>query len=431
MNHPDDLLRQRRPMPWRQPLRRAARWTAAWPDLLTDVLSFAGALACAALAAVVLAVLGGCGGGVGTEGTGSFASGPITGYGSIIVNGIHFDESAASVQDDDAQALDRSALALGMVVQVTGSTLATDGSGRSTATASQIRAVRALLGQVSARDLAAGTLTVLDQTVMIQADTVIDTALGGSLAGTVPGSVVEVYGSFDATLNAWRASRVAAAPAGKAGRFSLRGTVGAVDADAGTVVVNGRTYSTAGLGSTAALQVGALLKLDLASAPDNQGRWVCSGDSDGQPSLPGDRDNAQARGLITRLASASRWVVDGTPVDVSGAKVQGTPALGARAEVNGVLRGGVLVASSVKVSSLGGDGGDARFEIEGTPSALDTLRQRFVVRGTTISYARSDVVYQNGASPAALVGYTGKLKVAGVLSSDRSVVEATLIRFEP
>jgi hypothetical protein len=62
-----------------------------------------------------VAALSGCGGGggdvgvgtgtgvasVGSGGTGSFSSGAITGFGSIIVNGVRFDDSQARVTDDD------------------------------------------------------------------------------------------------------------------------------------------------------------------------------------------------------------------------------------------------------------------------------------------------------------------------------------------
>ena len=67
------------------------------------------------LAAGVLAGCGGGGeGGVGTGGTGTYALGTITGFGSIIVNGVRFDDSAASVLDDDDATRSRDELKLGM-----------------------------------------------------------------------------------------------------------------------------------------------------------------------------------------------------------------------------------------------------------------------------------------------------------------------------
>ena len=57
------------------------------------------------------AILGGCGGGVDSGGTGgaaTYANGPITGSGSIIVNGVRFDDSAAAISDDSGPGRNRS-----------------------------------------------------------------------------------------------------------------------------------------------------------------------------------------------------------------------------------------------------------------------------------------------------------------------------------
>jgi len=110
---------------WRGLARRANRY---WPD----VLALGSVIAAAVLAAVLTTALAGCGGGVEVGGTGSviasFSQGPITGFGSIIVNGVHYDESAARVEDDDGAVRDRSVLRLGMVVQVTAGAV-TDSNG--------------------------------------------------------------------------------------------------------------------------------------------------------------------------------------------------------------------------------------------------------------------------------------------------------------
>ena len=66
----------------------------------------------AGAAASVAASLLGCGGGdglagVGTGGTGSFSSGPIRGFGSIVVNGVRYDEASAQVVGDAGAAFSR------------------------------------------------------------------------------------------------------------------------------------------------------------------------------------------------------------------------------------------------------------------------------------------------------------------------------------
>jgi len=70
------------------PRGRWLRLAVAW---LPDVGAFCAALLTAVLAALLVGSIGGCGGGVGTEGTGTFSSvgsGPITGFGSIVVGGV-------------------------------------------------------------------------------------------------------------------------------------------------------------------------------------------------------------------------------------------------------------------------------------------------------------------------------------------------------
>jgi hypothetical protein len=95
-------------------------------------------------------------------------------------------------------------------------------------------------------------------------------------------------------------------------------------------------------------------------------------------------------------------------------------------EVRGTLRAGVLVASEVKARG----GAEVRsFELKGTPSMLDVATRRFTLRGITVGYARPDLVFKDGTA-ALLVGYTGTLVVQGVLSSDRTRLDATQIEFK-
>ena len=94
-----------------------------------------------ALGALLLATAcggGGGGDGVDTGGTGgaplSYTSGSISGFGSVIVNGIRFDDNEATVTDDDGQRRSRDDLRLGMSAEIEGSAIASGVSG-STATA--------------------------------------------------------------------------------------------------------------------------------------------------------------------------------------------------------------------------------------------------------------------------------------------------------
>ena len=141
------------------------RWLRRVHPWLPDVGAFCGALLTAVLAALLVSSIGGCGGGVGTEGTGTFSSvgsGPITGFGSIVVSGVRYDDSAASVSDDDGNGRSRDQLALGMVVDVEGGAVTTAADGVTlSATATTVRTRRALLGPAGAIHLAGASLRVL------------------------------------------------------------------------------------------------------------------------------------------------------------------------------------------------------------------------------------------------------------------------------
>ena len=398
-------------------------------ESLPDLAAFCGALLCAGLAAVLTGLLGGCGGGVGSEGTGtgvlgSFSSGTITGFGSIVVNGVHFDESSALVQDDDGLIIARSSLALGMVVQVTGGPQATAANGTTTAVASAVRTNRALVGPAAALQLNAlantGSLSVLGQSVLVLADTVFDARLSGGLASIRSGQLLEVYGYYDSTRAAYTATRIAPADVGTGYRVS--GPVASVDVTAKTLTLGSQTYSLVGQSGSPAN--GDQVRLKLQTNTDSSGRWVVS-TSQPDDAAPKDSAGAEIDGVVSALLANSRFVVNGVTVDASAAKVSGTLQVGSKVEVSGRLSGGVLLASSVQADS----GSAKTFELSGTLSGLDTTSRRFVVRGTVVSYARADVVF-GGGTAARLVGYTGKLKVEGLLSADRTVLDALRIQFD-
>ena len=119
-----------------------------------------------------IAALAACGGGVGTGGTGAFASGPITGFGSIIVNDVHYDERMARIEDDDGSLRDRADLRLGTVVEVD-----SDDGAQRPAWRRRVRITSERIGRVDA--VAANTLTVNGLPVRFNAGTVFDESFSG------------------------------------------------------------------------------------------------------------------------------------------------------------------------------------------------------------------------------------------------------------
>jgi hypothetical protein len=380
-----------------------------------------------ALTLFALLVSCGGGGGVGSEGTGTFgySKGPISGFGSIIVNGVRFDDSGARIEDEDGARLGRDALKLGMTVQVDSGEI-TVAAGGAVAVASQVRVVSAVRGPVSAVDAVAGTLTVLGQTVRTTAGTVFDDALALGLADVAVGDVVEVYGAQDTASGTTTAERIEPARAGDS--YQVRGAVAAINATAQTLRVGGLSFSTARTAPPADLAVGDLVRLVLDTARDDAGRYVVTRYDDGVR-VPADDTETEIEGGVTAFTSATRFSVDGVPVDAGGAAV--TPAgatvtLGARVEVEGTMSGGVLVATRVKIDDEADDAEEER-EVSGPIDSVDTGARSFVVRGVTVVWD-DDTRFDDGTAADLVVD--AEVEVDGVLTDNGTRLKATRIKFD-
>lgn len=124
-----------------------------------------------------------------TESTTS-VSGRITGFGSVIVNGVHFDADAAQIMHD-GQPITEDDLKVGMVIRLSGAVDADGVNG----VATEIEFDEELKGPVATIDLANGSLVVLGQTILIDEDTALDNLTLDTLAEN---DFVEVSGYFDA-----------------------------------------------------------------------------------------------------------------------------------------------------------------------------------------------------------------------------------------
>ena len=381
------------------------------------VLAFASAL--------LVSLVAGCGG-VGVGGTGTYASGPITGFGSVIVNGVRFDDSSASVLDEDGGSRIRSELKLGMTVDIDSDAIRSDSSG-SNATASRIRFGSEIVGPLQSVDLAGGTLRVLGQTVRVAVETIFDDRIAGGIAGLSAGQVVEVYALFDAARGSYNATRIE--PRAGAAAWRLRGLVSSLDPLARTLVIGGSTfvYATAN-GVPANLAAGSYVRLRLNTALDGAGRYVVN--SFGVAvRAPEDRDEAKLRGAVTAFTSLANFQVNGLAVDASAATFPDGAAgvaLGARLQIEGATRAGVLVASKVEIETddeLRGRG----FELIGNIESVNPAARTFVLRGVTVSTARPDLRLDDGTLADIAAGR--EVEVRAELAANRTVLEATRIKF--
>lgn len=370
-----------------------------------------------------------CGGGVETGGTGptgsAFVEGPITGFGSIIVGGVRFDDSNSVIED--AEGRGRDSLRLGTRVEIESGAIVTDGSGVRSATATRVRLAADLIGPVTNVGLQGALIGVLGQTVRVTLATVVDGVAGGA-ASLAVGDTVEVSGFIEpgALVDRYVATRIerrTAAPAAYRVRGVVRDLAGA------TLRVGSQTFDLSAVGVPAGLANGQYVRLTIATQ-QVAGRWPVMAISVEVRRLD-DRDEAEVEGLITALASVTRFAVNGIDVDASGAIFgDGTSGvlLGARVKVRGRASGGGIVASRVDLrddDDAFNDGFDLRDLIED----LDPGAKTFRVRGVTVFYGTVPPPEFDDGSEADL--QNGRcVRVRAILAADRTRVIATRIEFE-
>lgn len=342
-------------------------------------------------------VLSACGGGGGTVvsgvssgGTGSFTTGSIVGFGSIIVNGVRYDDAKAKVGDldgDDHTGL--GALKLGMVVAVQGSATTTANAGfnyTAEGTADQVVFLTELKGPISVVDATNLTFDVLGQRVRWSSTTIFD-GLANSSTNLAADQEAEVYGLWNASAQEWQATRVETSVSTPA-FYRLTGEVGAIDTVSQTLTISGQSVRYAGLRLDSNIAVGSRVRTVL-NPTAVAGAWTATAvrlaDWSTVPLVawsPTDAEGheAELEGIVTGLVG-TRFELQGFEVD--GAALNTALSNGQRVEVKGRFVNGVLVASSLEA-----DGDSEResrgFELHGLVSG--TTANSFVLRDFTITY---------------------------------------------
>jgi Domain of unknown function (DUF5666) len=385
------------------------------------------ALRCAQLVTSMFlaAALVACGGGGSTStGQTSFTSGAISGFGSVIINGIRFDDSSAAVSNDDDGSQSKDDLKLGMMAEIEGSSVSTDDTGARHGAASNIRFGSEVVGPVGT--VGATSLTVLGQIIDVTTTTIFDDSLADGLASIQPGNIVEVYGLPGATPGQYTATRIELkSPPPQS--YKLRGVVSDLDTTAKTFTIGGETISYGGLSADkipANLANGQRVRVKLQTTQVS-GAWVATKLKSGVRS-PGKHDEAELKGLITEFTTIHAFSVNGIPVDATNATFlpgDSGVVLGARVEVKGTEVDGVIIAKKVKLESEH-DVEVEGFELHGTISSLNTEIKTFSLRGVTVSYATT-----SGFDVSKLVDGV-KVEVKGSASADRTSLNATRIKFE-
>ena len=344
------------------------------------------------LAATAALVVACGGGGSGMSGTSTamgtapvMATGTITGFGSVYVNGVHFQTTRATIRKN-GQVVAQSALKVGEIAHVKGSENVSNGTGN----ADSVDVEENVVGPIATMDTAHNTLTVLGQTVKIDAGTSFSSDVQpADITGLKASDFVEVSGmtAADGTITATRIERDASA-----GTLQVLGTVASVDTAAHTLMINALivNYSAANLtGFTSGQPANGDLAEVHGTTFDSATTTLTATSVDKQMSdaqqEAGDHGEMEREGLITRFASATDFDVAGEPVTTTAATVyhNGTAAdlaLNVKVEVEGSLNSSnVQVADVVSFDRNGG------VELQSNVTAVDTTAGTLTVLGVQIT----------------------------------------------
>lgn len=314
-----------------------------------------------AVLATALAACGGGGGGSPTSSatttpsaavSGGTAEGQITGFGSVIVDGVRYDDAQAKViVDDDADAPragTTASLRLGMQVALK------HGADDS---ATEITVDSSIKGPVTSVDVAQATIVVLGTTVKVVTTGANATLFDGygSLTDVKAGDIIEVH-AVESTDAGVQATRIERASAGDLASIKLVGRVSALDAAGKRFKLGAMTINYAAAKLTPA---NAVLANDQRVVIYSKTAPAAATILADQVKVK-DRRSAQAGkltvgGVVTDFQSSSSFNVSGFKVDASSAKFEhGTTAglaNGARIKVKGITNGDVLKADEVEFKS--------------------------------------------------------------------------------
>jgi hypothetical protein len=354
------------------------------------------------------AALVACGGGSGMSSssnpTGSstpvMTTGTITGFGSIYVNGVHFQTTHATIRKN-GQVVAQSALKVGEIAHIKGSENDSGGTGD----ADSVDVDENVAGPIATIDKSAKTFTVLGQTVKIDNTSFSSDVMPNDITGLNVADFVEVSGmaAADGSITATRVQRDTSP-----GTLQVLGKAASVDTMGHTFKINALIvdYSTATLtgftNSPPAPQDQDLVEVQGTGTAFNSATMTLTATRvDKQMSdveENGDHRGMELEGLITELNKSAAPVftfkVAGDPVMTTGTTVyhNGTAtdlANDVKVEVEGSLNSSnVLVADVVSFHRNGGVELQSTVDAV-TVDAVDKMAGTLTVLGVQITVTSS------------------------------------------
>jgi len=294
----------------------------------------------------------------GIDGSGAriYANGPIQAFGSVVLNGIHYDIAGAEIRVNGELATEDD-LAIGQVV-----TVQAVGDAKGGAVAESVDFESDLRGPITALDAVNARLTVLGQDIRVGPETVLDLGAGADLSTLQAGDRVEISG-FRGAGSVISASYVKRASA--ADGLRILGPVRNLDVGAHTFTIGALTVDYTSAGLIEGFPVGEPRNGDrvLAEGPslNGSGALVAVGLRYFEPEAA-DREGqeAEVEGLITRFVSATDFDIAGKPATTTPQTIYeggsaADLALDAKIQIEGRFdTNGTIVARKIEVKDNGG-----------------------------------------------------------------------------
>lgn len=381
--------------------------------------------------ALSVALLQACGGGSGTGSpTTASLAGTVTGFGSVVVDGVEVEDAYAQVAHENADGTyTNDVLQMGHRVRVSH-----DGAHK----ASQVLIDAAVIGVVSKVDTSTNTLIVAGQEVTVNTDsnntTVPLTVFGGDYTGlsTVKEDhLVQVHGTpvYDSTSKTYKVQATRIQKDTGSPRVQVSGKIANYTSTSFTL--NGLTVNTSS--TTAVRPSGSTLANDVqvtAYGGSLSGSVLTATNIrvDRNQSSANTTMSAQLSGAVSNYnASAGTFELQGTTVKIGTATVQPTGKSvqdKSYVRVQGTLASdGTITATQILVRADDTTTDLAKVLLIGTISDY-VDPSSFVVRGVPVD---ATGVTLNNCSTNTLSGYTGTVKVQATQQANTAVVLATRI----
>lgn len=343
------------------------------------------------LTAVIAAALAaGCSGGGGSDPdpfdgidaggspSGVFVAAPINGFGSVIVNGVHYETTDAEIIVNGEVATEQ-ALRVGQIVRISAT------ANGSTITTNKVSYDDNVEGPIQSIDTIGSSMVVLGQTVLVTSATSFDNDISPrSLDGLSVNDIVEISGYINSNRDIV-ATRIELDDDDD--DFEVTGFVSNLDSGAMTFDINALTvdYSQAAFEDFGGNDIANdnLVEVEGEQFGPN-GEFIAREVELEGDFLDDDADEIKIEGFITRFASPTDFDVAGVPVTTNADTEyeDGTEAdlrLDALVEVEGQRNAsGILVAEEIEFED------DGQIEIEAAVDGVDAASNQVTMLGITV-----------------------------------------------